>query len=86
MVVDWAGKAPADRGFGEGVFGTSEASATALAGWKQVGVTRKLAGDRTGVAGGPVCQLMNGRLLLWTSSPSLNVAWTTSVPGTLPLV
>ena len=32
-------------------------------------------------AGGPACQTTKARSLLWISSPSLNVACTTSTPG-----
>src|SRR5438034_536627 len=69
---------------GEPGLNVSEASVTAVGGWKQPGVTVIAAGDAMAVAGVPLCQTMNDRLLLWTSRPSVKVAWTTSIRGSLP--
>ena len=69
---------------GEPGLNVSEASVAAVAGWKQLGVTAMAAGDAMAVAGVPLCQAMNDRLLLWTSRPSVKVAWTTSIRGSLP--
>src|SRR5437899_559744 len=57
---------------------------SATDGWKQLGVTAMAAGDAMVVAGVALCQAMNDRLLLWTSRPSVKVAWTTSIRGSLP--
>ena len=59
----------------------SDAVLAAAAGWKQLGVTLMVAGDRIAVAGGPLSQRTKCRLLLCTSRPSLKVAWMTSIPG-----
>jgi len=59
---------------GEPGLKVSEASVTAVAGWKHPGVTVMAAGDVMAVAGVPLCQAMKDRLLLWTSRPSVKVA------------
>jgi len=69
---------------GEPGLNVSEVSVTAVAGWKHPGVTVIAAGEGIAVAGVPLCQAMNDRLLLWTSRPSVKVAWTTSIRGSLP--
>src|SRR3982074_3455404 len=68
---------------GEPGLKVSDASATAVAGWKHPGVTVIAAGDTIAVAGVPLCQARNDRLLLWTSRPSVKVAWITSIRGSL---
>src|ERR1700694_87395 len=44
------------------------------------------AGEGIAVAGVPLCQAMNDRLLLCTSRPSVKVAWMTSIRGCLLFV
>src|SRR5712691_12474137 len=70
---------------GEPGLKVSDASVTAVAGWKHPGVTVMAAGDAIAVAGVPLCHAMNARLLLWTSRPSVKVAWMTSMRGSLLL-
>src|SRR5712691_5878039 len=72
-------------GLGRGAAGlnVSDASVTAVAGWKHAGVTVIAAGDPIALAGGPLSQPMNTRLLLCTSRPSVKVAWMTSTRGSL---